>query len=351
MDKTAVVFGASGIVGRNLAERLIASNWNVIAVSRHAHKDLPGSKAIACDLTDTAMSRKALEEAAGATHAFLCNWSRRENETENCRVNALLVRNALEPLGSLRHAALVTGLKHYMGPFESYASKPLETPFHEDMPRMPGDNFYYSQEDVLFELAEKHGFNWSVARPHTIIGYAPGGAMNMGTSLAIYAVIARETGIPFVFPGSAQSYNGLVDMTDARLLASHLEWEATDPRAANKAFNVVNGDYFRWRNMWPRIAGYFGVPEAPYPGAPDPLEFRLKDIGGEWAKIVKKHGLRTDPIAKLAPWWHVDIDLLRTMECVTDMSRSRKLGYLEYQNTWDAFVSLFERLRVEKIIP
>ena len=81
--------------------------------------------------------------------------------------------------------------------------------------------------------------------------------MNMGTSLAIYAVIARETGIPFVFPGSPQSYNGLVDMTDARLLARHLEWEATEPRAANKAFNVVNGDYFRWRNMWPRIAGLF----------------------------------------------------------------------------------------------
>ena len=330
----------------------MSSHWNVIAVSRHSHSDLPGSKAIACDLTDAAESRKALEGAAGATHAFLCNWSRQENEKENCRVNALLVRNALEPLaGTLVHAALVTGLKHYMGPFENYASKPIETPFHEGMPRMPGDNFYYSQEDVLFELAEKHRFHWSVARPHTIIGYAPGGAMNMGTSLAIYAVIARETGIPFVFPGSAQSYNGLVDMTDARLLAIHLEWEATDPKAANTAFNVVNGDYFRWRNMWPRIAAYFGVPEAPYPDHPEPLEIRLKDIGGDWEKIVRKYGLRNEPIEKVAPWWHVDIDLLRDMECVTDMSRSRKMGFLGYQNTWDAFVYLFERLQAEKIIP
>jgi nucleoside-diphosphate-sugar epimerase len=351
-QKKAVVFGGSGIIGRNLAERLVAQSWDVTCVSRHPHNDLPGSKGIACDLTDSASSRKALEAAEGTTHAFLCNWSRQANEAENCRVNALLVRNALEPIAkTLKHAALVTGLKHYLGPFDSYAAQPLDTPFSEEMPRLEGENFYYSQEDVLFELAAQHGFNWSVARPHTIIGYGPGAAMNMGTSLAIYATLAREIGLPFVFPGSPQSYNGLVDMTDARLLAQHLEWEATDPKAANTAFNVVNGDYFRWRMMWARMADYFGVPVAPYPGHGDPLEFRFKDIGGEWNKVVKKYGLRTEPIEKIAPWWHVDLDLLRTLECVTDMSRSRKMGFLVYQNTWDAFVALFERLRAERIIP
>jgi nucleoside-diphosphate-sugar epimerase len=352
--KTGVVFGASGIIGRNLAERLVASGWDVVAVSRHTHDDLPGSKAIAVDLTDSAAARTALAEAKGATHAFICNWSRQANEAENCRVNAMLVRNALEPLaavGSFRHAALVTGLKHYLGPFDNYAASPIETPFHEGMPRVPGDNFYYAQEDVLFELAAENHFNWSVARPHTIIGYGPGAAMNMGTSLAIYAVIARETGIPFVFPGSPQSYNGLVDMTDARLLARHLEWETTQPGAANQAFNVVNGDYFRWRNMWPRIADYFRVSVAPYPGHEEPLAGRLENIGGEWDKIVGKYGLRNYPIEKVAPWWHVDIDLCRSIECVTDMGKSRELGFLDYQSTWHAFVALFERLRAERIIP
>lgn len=352
--KTGVVFGASGIIGRNVAERLVSSGWNVIAVSRHAHDNLPGSKAVAVDLTDGGASRAALAQVKGATHAFICNWSRQANEAENCRINAMLVRNALEPLtagGTLQHAALVTGLKHYLGPFDNYANSPVETPFHEGMPRVPGDNFYYAQEDVLFEVAAKNRFNWSVARPHTIIGYGPGAAMNMGTSLAIYAVIARETGLPFVFSGSPQSYNGLVDMTDARLLARHLEWEATEPKAANNAFNVVNGDYFRWRNMWTRIADYFGVPVAPYPGHEEPLAERFADIGGEWDKIVRKHGLRNNPIEKVAPWWHVDIDFCRTIECVTDVGKSRKLGFLDYQNTWEAFVALFERLRTERIIP
>ena len=354
-NKVAIVFGASGIIGRNLAEHLSSSGrWDVIAVARHAHNDLPGARAIACDLTDAAATREALSAAKNATHVFFCTWSKQASEAENCRVNALLIRNALETSaanGKLRHGALVTGLKHYLGPFDNYATMPVETPFHENLPRVPGDNFYYAQEDVLLEMAAKHNFHWFVARPHTIIGYGPGGAMNMGTSLAIYATLARETGIPFVFSGSPQMYHGLVDMTDARLLAKHLEWEATEPKAADKAFNVVNGDFFRWKYMWNRIADYFDVEPAPYPGHEDPLAERLKNVGGDWAKIVKKYGLRDLPIEKVAPWWHVDIDFCRPIECITDMSRSRELGFLTYQNTWDAFKDLFGRLRTEKIIP
>jgi nucleoside-diphosphate-sugar epimerase len=349
----AIVFGVSGVIGRNLGERLVASGWDVTGVSRHSHQNLPGARALACDLTDAAAAEKALT-GSDATHVFFANWSRQATEAENCRVNAAMIRNALTPLGAsgkLKHAALVTGLKHYLGPFENYAKGDIETPFHEEMPRVPGDNFYYAQEDVLFELAGKHGFNWSVARPHTVIGYGPGAAMNMGTSLAVYGSLAREYGLPFVFPGSALSYNGLVDITDARILARHLEWEATEPKAANMAFNTVNGDVFRWKYMWQRIAGYFGVPAAPYPGHPEPLEKRFAAIGGEWAKIVQKYKLRGDPIEKIAPWWHVDADLMRTVECVTDMGRSRKLGFTEFQVSWESFRDLFDRLRAENIIP
>jgi hypothetical protein len=49
----------------------------------------------------------------------------RETESENIRVNGAMVRNLLE-CGSkiqLQHVALVTGLKHYLGPFETYAQE------------------------------------------------------------------------------------------------------------------------------------------------------------------------------------------------------------------------------------
>jgi hypothetical protein len=71
--------------------------------------------------------------------------------------------------------------------------------------------------------ATRDGFTLSVHRPDTVIGYAPGNAMNMGQNLAIYATLSRHTGQPFVFPRSAVQWNGLTDMTDARVLARHLE--------------------------------------------------------------------------------------------------------------------------------
>src|ERR1700733_7319704 len=174
-----------------------------------------------------------------------------------------MVRNVLQALqaaGSVKHVALVTGLKHYLGPFESYGKGRLPaTPFREEQQRLDIENFYYAQEDQLFAASKRGGFGWSVHRPHTIIGYAVGNAMNMGTTLAVYATICRETGRPFLFPGSATQWNSLTDMTDARLLGRHQLWAATTPAAANQAFNVVNGDVFRWSWMWKRLAAWFGV--------------------------------------------------------------------------------------------
>jgi len=250
-----------------------------------------------------------------------------------------------------RHVALVTGLKHYLGSFDSYATHELDTPFTEDLPRLPGDNFYYTQEDILFEMAAKHGFTWSVSRPHTIIGFAPGNAMNLGTSIAVYASLCRETGRPFVFPGSPQSYHGMADLTDARLLARHLVWQTTEAKAGDKAFNVVNGDYFRWRKMWRHVARYFDLEPAPYPGHAGPLSRALATAGPQWDSIVARHGLRPTRIDEVAPWWHLDADLGRTQECVTDMSRSRELGFLDYLRTWDSLKDLFDRLRAERVIP
>jgi nucleoside-diphosphate-sugar epimerase len=354
--KTALIFGVSGLVGRNLAEHLSAKGWKVIGVSRHTHKDIriKGVDLISCDLLKPAATRKALVKAKKATHIFFSTWSRQANEAENCRVNGDMFRAAVEGAvanSRIQHVALVTGLKHYLGSFENYGTQELDTPFTEELPRVPGLNFYYTEEDILFELARTHAFTWSVARPHTIIGFSPNAAMNLGTSLAVYATLCRETGRPFVFPGSPVSHDGLVDMTDATLLAHHLEWEATKKKAADKAFNVVNGDYFRWRKMWQSIAEYFGIDAAPYPGHETPLATMFADAGPDWNGIVKKYRLRNMPLEQVAPWWHVDADLGRTQECVTDMSRSRELGFLDYRRTRTSFETLFDRLREERIIP
>lgn len=54
---------------------------------------------------------------------------------------------------------------------------PVEVPVHEGMARYEdyGENFYYIQEDFMFDLAAKRGWHWNVIRPMGIIGYTPAG--------------------------------------------------------------------------------------------------------------------------------------------------------------------------------
>ena len=244
----ALIVGATGLSGSYTAQRLKQDGWTVVTVSRSA-VDLDWSdRHIAVDLEDSAASKLALQAASDVTHVFYCTWSRQANEEENVRVNALMIENLFAGLADapIQHAALVTGLKHYLGSFDDYAKVLPYTPFMESSPRLPGLNFYYAQEDVLFDHAAKRGFTWSVHRPHTMIGFAIGNAMNMAVTLAVYASICKHTGRPFVYPGSPEQYNAVADVTDARVLAEQLLWSATTPEAANMPFNTVNGDLFRW---------------------------------------------------------------------------------------------------------
>lgn len=353
MAKTALVVGASGIVGSATAAFLVEQGWTVQGLARRPAPHA-GVLPIAVDLLDAAATSQALADVQPDA-VFITTWLRQDSEAENIRVNSAMVRNLLDALPkpkSARHVALVTGLKHYLGPFEAYGKGALpQTPFREDLGRLDIENFYYAQEDEVFAAAARDGFTWSVHRPHTVIGKAVGNAMNMGTTLAVYATICRETGRPFTFPGSQAQWDGLTDMTDAHQLAQHLLWAATTPAAANEAFNVVNGDVFRWSWMWARIAKWFGVAPAPFDGVVRPLEQQMADDANVWRQIAEREGLAEPDLSRLASPWHTDADLGRPIEVVTDMSKSRRLGFTAYQPTDDAFTALFAQLRADRLIP
>ncbi len=348
-----MVVGASGIVGSATATLLIEHGWTVHGLARRPTGQ-PGVHPVAADLQDADATRSALADVAPDA-VFITTWLRQDSEAENIRVNGMMVRNLLDGLPKAtapRHVALVTGLKHYLGPFEAYGKGALpQTPFREEQGRLDVENFYYAQEDEVFAAAERDGFSWSVHRPHTVIGKAVGNAMNMGTTLAVYATLCRETGRPFYFPGSTAQWAGLTDMTDARQLARHLLWATETEAAHDQAFNVVNGDVFRWQWMWSRIADWFELEAAPFTGDIHTLAEQMADDAAVWREIVGRYGLVEPDLARLASPWHTDADLGRPIEVVTDMSKSRRLGFTAYQPTDDAFFALFESLRADRLIP
>ncbi|SAK97953.1 NAD-dependent epimerase/dehydratase [Caballeronia catudaia] len=113
----------------------------------------------------------------------------------------------------------------------------------------------------------------------------------------------------------------------------------------------MNADVFRWKWLWPRIAGYFGVPAEDFDGTMRPLGQQIADAAPLSKSIARRHGLIESDVNQLASWWHTDADLGRPAEVVTDMSKSRKAGFLEYQSTEESFTDLFDRLRAQRIIP
>ena len=353
MTQTALVVGASGIVGSATTQLLLDNGWQVAALSRRPSQT-PGVIPVAADLQDPESVKQALADLK-PSHVFITTWSRQATEAENIRVNAAMVRNVLEalsPAKSVQHVALVTGLKHYLGPFEAYGKGTLpQTPFRESQGRLDIENFYYAQEDEVFAAAERDGFTWSVHRPHTVTGVAVGNAMNMATTLAVYASICKATGRPFVFPGSRVQWDSLTDITDARQLAKQQLWAATTPAAANQAFNITNGDVFRWKWMWGQIAEYFGLHPAAFPEKVSPLEEQMANDQGAWDDLVQAHGLKEADITRLISPWHSDADLGRPIEVVTDMSKSRALGFTAFQASDQAFFDVFDTLRAQRLIP
>ena len=67
--------------------------------------------------------------------------------------------------------------------------------------------------------------------------------------------------------------------------------------------------------------------------------------------LVAEHGLKEADIGRLISPWHTDADLGRPIEVVTDMSKSRAMGFTAYQASDQAFFDVFDKLREMRLIP
>ncbi|MET0373786.1 MAG: NAD-dependent epimerase/dehydratase family protein, partial [Rhizorhabdus sp.] len=128
--KTALVVGASGIVGSATAALLTRQGWTVHGLARRPSQQA-GVQPVAADLQDPVATAAALRDL-DPDAVFITTWLRQDSEAQNIRVNSAMVRNLLDGIPKPtkpRHVALVTGLKHYLGPFEAYGKGALpQTP-------------------------------------------------------------------------------------------------------------------------------------------------------------------------------------------------------------------------------
>jgi nucleoside-diphosphate-sugar epimerase len=173
--------------------------------------------------------------------------------------------------------------------------------------------------------------------------------MNLAMVIAVYATISKHLGIPLRFPGKPGAYQSLIEMTDAGLLARAMVWAATDPAAANQAYNINNGDLFRWEEMWPKLAAYFAVPVAP--GLPMSLATIMADKQAPWEQIVTKHGLAPTSYRDVSTWAFGDAVFSWDYDLIANGSKARRQGFHHYVDTAQMFTRIFDDMRARKIIP
>lgn len=307
---------------------------------------------------------------------------------------------ALEINGAARkikRILLVTGCKQYGVHLGQPKNPMLETdPWLTDTSVWP-PNFYYRQQDILRDFCQKHHpdkISWTVTYPNDVIGFAKGNYMNLAAGLGIYAAVSKELGLDLRFPGSETFYSKFDCFTSSRLHAEFCEWAVLEPKAANQAFNIVNGDVQSWQDMWPRLARRFGMAVPPDQFSktdykfsdladktslptPPPISVMATELGLEgrtaqassleqrislakwsqqdevkkaWMRLAEREGLQKDALER-GTWAFVDFVLGRSYDIVASMSKAREMGWTGYTDTWKSLSDVFGELEAAGVLP
>ena len=347
--KTAVVVGANGVIGGNLVEHLQRTgDWNIIGLSRRGGIDSERVQHIAVDLLDGDETRRRLSHLTDVTHIFYAAYQERPTWAELVPPNLAMLVNVVTVIEdsspNLEHVSLMQGYKVYgahLGPFK--------TPAREtDPPHMPPE-FNVDQQQFLESRQVGKRWSWSAIRPSVVCGVALGNPMNLATVIAVYATMCKKLGVPMRFPGKPGAFGSLLEMTDASLLAEATVWAATTPACANQAFNITNGDLFRWNDMWPRIADIFGLDTA------TPLPMSLADVMADkeplWNSIVAEHELKPTPYRDVSSWAFGDFVFSWDYDVISDGSKARRMGFHRFVDTEAMFAGIVTDLRRQRIIP
>ena len=295
----------------------------------------------------------------------------------------LLLKNWLEALELAKvipkRFLLQTGGKHY-----GVHLGPTRSPLVEDDPRVnTAPNFYFTQEDLLFDWVKKNNSTWNVTRPGYILGAVENAAMNIVYALVIYAAVQKELGLPLTFPSDVPSWDAEKQLSMAKSIAYHAEWAVLTDAAANQALNHTDGGVFSYGNFWPTLASWYGIEstipepdtskyiEVVMPFDPPPRGFGgpgkintvyffqqwagFPNVKEAWQKIAKRHNLIGDPFADAVTVQSgiglLDMEIPGPWTRVISMNKSRKLGWNGFVETEEAIKDTINALAALKMVP
>jgi len=346
-QRLALVAGASGIVGRGIAARLVADGWRVLCASRSGAA-VPGAEGVRVDLSDAADARRALAAHPGITHLFHAAYVQAKDRAAEVAPNLAMLRHAVEAAAAaapgLRKVVLVTGAKFYG--IQWGASR---TPCRESDARQLPPNFYYDQEDFLREASRGQPWRWVNLIPPFVSGHAVGNPMNLVLGIGVYAAVCKALRMPLRFPGSLAAYDALHQIADAAQIGAAAAWAADAPAAQDEAFNVANGDPTRWRRTWPALAQALGM------ASDEPKAVPLADLMPHqqplWDRIAQRHGLEPLDVARVVDWRWMDYMLRQGHDIVLETGKIRSAGFHACIGTEATLIQRLRELQQLRVLP
>ncbi|XP_047312337.1 (S)-8-oxocitronellyl enol synthase CYC2 [Impatiens glandulifera] len=373
MENVAIIFGVTGLVGKELAKKLLSEpGWKVYGIARRPEA-IPAAvqnpkkyNFISCDLlnpTETHQKLNSHLDPQYVTHMFWVTWAGQHPlDTKECyEQNKAMMANALNAIlpraKSLKHFSLQTGTKHYVSlqaPFNSKSPRFFSEDIHRARPVQY--NFYYALEDLLREkLAGK--VSWSVHRPGLIMGSSRRTLFNVMGTLCVYGTICKYLNMPFLFGGTRDCWEEMfIDGSDAQLVAKQHVWAATSDHeysGQGQAFNAINGESFSWKKAWPSIGMKFGVEVTRMENFSEEFTFAaaMADMGRVWKEIVKREGLVETEIGDLANWEFMDCLFRCPVKMLGTREKADRMGFRTRCDTTESILYWIEIMRKEKLIP
>ena len=125
--------------------------------------------------------------------------------------------------------------------------------------------------------------------------------------------------------------------------------------AANKAFNITNGDVFEWRNLWPALAETLGVETGP--DVSTSVASYIEENADIWDQIVAKYDLRSRKLRELVGYGdqHADFAFAygapERPRAFVSTIKLRQAGFTRAIDTEDSFRNALQSLIDNKLLP
>ncbi|KIX94629.1 uncharacterized protein Z520_09675 [Fonsecaea multimorphosa CBS 102226] len=404
---SALIAGANGISGFNTLRALLDSPQRWAKVFTLSRRPLPTEmmdlipaelrnriQHISCDLLaepeDIAQVLKSAEVQVDYIffYAYLQPrpppgepaWS---NQQELLEVNSALLRNFLEAIPRAgvqpKRFLLQTGAKNY-GPHIGRARTPnVES---DPQPRHLGPNFYYAQEDLLFEYCEKYSVGWNVIRPPWIIGSAMTAQLCALYPFGVYAAVAAERSLPLRFPNSWSFWQQNCSHFGTALLTGYLsEWAVLEDKCKNQAFNSHDTSPISWDRIFAEYVRWFGVEKGVLPppdgetgllqlklndgkdspmgyGPPltEKMSFTILDWAHDpenqkaWKRIQEREHINFDPFEDIEGNFTFADTVFITFGPLS-MSKARRLGWTGFVDTMESIFDMYQEMHLLGMLP